>query len=142
MNGNGYPKEERPVARWQLQLPSLTGKLSLDGRGLRTLPAEIFDLSNLHYLSVHDNHLTSLPSDIGRLTELTILDLGQNELTSLPSEIGRLTKLRELQLGLNRLTSLPHEMASLENLEYLVSPYPRVVARSTSRRSVRLISAR
>ena len=50
-------------------------------------PAEVMEL-NLRY-----NELTSLPAEIWQMTNLERLNLGDNSLTSLPAEIGQLANL-------------------------------------------------
>ena len=87
--------------------------LDLSGQGLKHLPAEIGQLTNLTQLYLSDNQLSSLPAEIGQLTNLTKLYLCNNQLSSLPAEIGQLTNLTMLYLSGNQLSSLPAEIGQL-----------------------------
>jgi len=87
-----------------------------------TIPAEIWNLTNLNYLDLSINQLTgSIPAEIGNLTNLTFLGLGLNQLSgTIPVEIGTLTNLNILSLFTNQLTgSIPVEIGNLSNLTYL-----------------------
>jgi len=95
-------------------------KLTLSSNGLRSLPAEIGNLTNLTELNLRNNELSSLPAEIGNLTNLTYLSFRFNGLRSLPAEIGNLTKnLTTLYLSQNSLSSLPAEIGNLTNLTEL-----------------------
>ena len=87
--------------------------------GLRTLPPEIGQLTNLTGLSLHGVQFTTLPSEIGKLTKLVYLGLGENQFTKLPPEIGQLTNLLWLYLEGNQLTTLPPEIGKLTKLTEL-----------------------
>ncbi|KAK0833620.1 hypothetical protein LTR73_001383 [Friedmanniomyces endolithicus] len=64
--------------------PSLT--LILSTNQLTSLPAELFNLSNITCLSLRGNHLTHLPPAIARLTRLTELNIAGNNIRYLPWE--------------------------------------------------------
>ena len=87
--------------------------------GLRTLPPEIGQLTNLTGLTLHDNQLTTLPPEIRQLTKLTYLGLRRNQFTTFPPEIAKLTKLKHLDLGENQLTTIPPEIGQLTTLTQL-----------------------
>ena len=93
--------------------------LDISESNLKTVPEEMYRLSNLTTLNLGGNHLTELPSEIGRLSRLQCLLLHDNQLSELPSEIGQLTELRTLVLMYNRLTDLPQEVANLSKLKQL-----------------------
>jgi Leucine-rich repeat (LRR) protein len=134
-------KKELKLKETLLELYNLE-KLSLNNRGLKTLPKEIGNLVNLKYLNVgnnqirtlpkeivqlinletlylHNNQIQSLPKKIGHLVNLKVLNLYANLLGTLPKEIRRLINLKELSLSANNLRSFPEEIASLVNLEIL-----------------------
>ena len=94
-------------------------ELDLAGLGLRSLPPQVWNVTNLTSLHLEYNELSSLSSEIGNLTSLTNLYLGHNQLTELPPEIGNLTSLRSLSLYRNQLTELPPEIGDLAGLEKL-----------------------
>jgi len=91
-------------------------KLDLSGKGLKSLPAEIGQLTNLTELYISDNQFSKLPVEIWQLKNLTVLWLSSNKLSSLPAEIGQLKKLKVLYLSKNKLSSLPAEIGQLEKL--------------------------
>ena len=93
--------------------------LDLSGQGLKHLPAEIRQLTNLTHLDLFNNGLSSLPAEIGQLANLTELSLSSNQLSSLPAEIWQLANLTELNLSHNRLSSLPAEIGQLTKLTKL-----------------------
>ena len=62
-------------------------ELDLSGLGLRSLPPQVWNLTNLTFLNLEHNELTALPSEIGYLTNLTGLVLADNQLIGLPPEI-------------------------------------------------------
>ena len=93
--------------------------LSLIGRGITSLPAEIGMLTNLTRIDLSYNRLTSIPAELEKLTNLTRLDLHRNQLPSIPAELGKLTKLTTLNLSDNQLTSIPAELGKLTNLKTL-----------------------
>ncbi len=95
---------------------------------LKSLPAEIGELTNLTTLRLSYNPLKSLPAEIGELTDLTTLDLSGNQLKSLPAEIGELTNLTTLDLFRNQLTSLPAEIVELKNLTTLGLSYNQLTS--------------
>jgi len=87
-----------------------------------TIPTEIGNLTNLHYLYLYSNQLSDeIPVEIGNLTGLRILRLYSNQLTGeIPSEIGNLTNLTSFSLGSNQLTGeIPTEIENLSNLTSL-----------------------
>ncbi|TKA77695.1 hypothetical protein B0A55_04005 [Friedmanniomyces simplex] len=65
--------------------PSIT--LILSTNQLTSLPAELFNLSNLTCLSLRSNHLTHLPAAIARLTRLTEFNIAGNGIRYLPWEL-------------------------------------------------------
>jgi len=119
--------------------------IELTGAGIRTLPAEMVNLTELKTLNLADNsiglgpqpptvigYLRSLESldlsgnrievlsrSIPGLSNLRVLDLTSNELLLLPAEFANLGNLETLKLGGNRLTSLPREIGNLVNLTEL-----------------------
>jgi len=93
--------------------------LNLNGYQLKTLPAEIGNLTNLIEFKIMFNQLTSLPVQIGNLKALQVLILFSNQLSSIPKEIGNVTALQNLDLGGNQLDSLPPEIINLKSIFYL-----------------------
>lgn len=93
--------------------------LKLAGLGLKELPPETGQLSNLTQLFLSRNQLTSLPPELGQLSKLSGLDLSGNRLCSLNSEIFQLGCLHALDLSDNQLAALPPELCQCTNLTEL-----------------------
>ena len=105
---------ERIVIDENLESKYKTTQISLDFLQLTgEIPKEIGKLTNLKWLSLHNNQLTGeIPKEIGKLTNLQQLELSSNSLTGeIPKEIGKLTNLRRLNLYNNQLTGeIPKEI--------------------------------
>ncbi len=98
--------------------PASGASLDLSGKGLTSIPAYVFSMSNLEYLDLSNNKLTGAPqSQIGQLKNLKSLNLSENQLTGLPAELGQLKKLETLNVSHNRLTGLPNELGNLTQLK-------------------------
>lgn len=94
-------------------------ELSLMGRNIADLPADIGRLADLATLNLANNHLGGLPPEIGRLKNLKTLNLANNDLDELPPEIGQLTNLESLVLSDNKLTCLSTGVETLVRLKKL-----------------------
>lgn len=91
-------------------------KLSLAGnKTLRTLPREIFDLSNLRTLDASSCALEDLPENLQNCHTLEVLRLSENQLSHLP-EIEGCVNLHELEIDTNRLRALPDGITRCSNL--------------------------
>jgi len=87
-----------------------------------TIVAELSNLSNLVRLWLYQNQLTgTIPAELGNLANLVYLELGQNQLTgTIPAELGNLAFLKTLGLYNNQLTgTIPSELGNLTNLEWI-----------------------
>nr|XP_054772587.1 leucine-rich repeat protein SHOC-2-like [Lytechinus pictus] len=101
-------------------------RLKLGGRELDDLPRELFELTELEYLTLSPDRksclffqLSSVPKDIGRLVNLRVLCLDTNELTDLHPALCQLGHLERLVLSNNLLTKLPQEFEDLKQLKSL-----------------------
>ncbi|OLS25335.1 MAG: Internalin-A precursor [Candidatus Heimdallarchaeota archaeon LC_3] len=86
---------------------------------LKTLPGELFTLSELAILDLSNNRLKSLPDNLDNLTSLRRLLLSNNDLKSLPENVYKLKNLQKLDLSNNKLNTLPETVLNLKNLKYL-----------------------
>jgi len=94
--------------------------LDLSGRGLTSVPQDVFSRTDLTNLDLSSNNLTgALPAEIRHLKHLRTLNLSHNQFTGVPAEIGQLTDLEVLDLSYNFITGLPHELGHLTNLKIL-----------------------
>jgi len=93
--------------------------LDLSDLGLRTLPQEVADLTQVEELDASGNRLTEFPDAVLELAGLRSLDLGNNRIGEVPVRITRLSRLETLDLSENRLRSLPEGLAKLGHLRSL-----------------------
>jgi Leucine-rich repeat (LRR) protein len=92
--------------------------LSLDHCNISEVDKGIVSLSSLRSLSLANNCILTLPNEFFALKELHHLDLSGNVIEELPSLLGKLTQLEDLCLSHNAITGLP---AEISNLLYLTS---------------------
>ncbi|KAL5224626.1 hypothetical protein ABZP36_011265 [Zizania latifolia] len=104
--------------------------LELQDSPINTIPANIGELFNLHYLGFRRTKVKSLPKSIEKLTNLETLDLKYTEVDELPKEICKLKKLRHLfaekLVDHNRSVfryfkgmQLPHGFSHMEEIQTL-----------------------
>jgi len=74
-----------------------------NGRGFRTIPSSIGQMTNLKRFVCYNNALETLPTEIGNLENLEELSLEMNRLSSLPPSLGKLKALKRLGLDENPL---------------------------------------
>jgi hypothetical protein len=76
--------------------------------GLKTFPAEIYDLADtLEILDLSGNELSSLPDDFHRLHKLRILFCSDNQFTELPAVLGQCPQLSMVGFKANKIRSVP-----------------------------------
>jgi Leucine-rich repeat (LRR) protein len=119
-------------------LPSCIGKLKpLDklidlafyNFGLKYLPEEISDFSDLESLYLGYNNFSEIPSCLGKLKNLQYLFLHDNQLTDLPDELSSLTNLAYLTFSSNEtLTKLPDVVTKLTALTRLHIDYTSITS--------------
>lgn len=94
--------------------------LDLSGKGLTSVPKDIFSKTELESLNLSQNKLTgALPAEVRHLQNLKVLNLSHNDFTGVPAEVGQLENLEVLDLSYNKLTGLPYEIGNLKNLKLL-----------------------
>lgn len=94
--------------------------VDMSNRGLTSLPAELFDRTDIERLVLSNNNLTgSLPAEVNKLKNLKFLDLSNNQMTGLPAELGQLKNLEVINVSNNKLTGLPLELGNLNRLQIL-----------------------
>lgn len=102
-----------------LKNPEQVYRLNLRKQKLKTVPSEIFKLTNLQELNLSKNKLTEIPAGIENLPNLQYFDASANDLVSLPPEIGQCIHLKRLVLNRNNIQELPATIGNLAQLEYL-----------------------
>lgn len=93
--------------------------INLDGWGLKSIPEEIFELTNLKSLSLEFNELTEIPDVISNLSSLKYLYLDYNLLDALPESIRLLSSLKGLSIIHNDISDLPESIANLKHLKHI-----------------------
>ncbi|XP_078620263.1 uncharacterized protein LOC144887137 [Branchiostoma floridae x Branchiostoma japonicum] len=91
--------------------------IDLSSKGLTSVPAEVFDATDIERLVLSDNRLTSIPEEIGQLQKLRELKLSYNLLTQLPQAITTLPNLQHIDVSYNKLETLPDGISRLQLLE-------------------------
>jgi Leucine-rich repeat (LRR) protein len=104
-----------PQEFWQLK--------NLEFVSLHNIRIESFkgleSLTEIKYLTLMGARLKTIPNEIYQLSNLEYLDFNLNYLDSLPEDLIRLQKLRELDLTNNCFTRIPKSVTQLPHLEYL-----------------------
>ncbi|WP_404364040.1 leucine-rich repeat domain-containing protein [Corallococcus coralloides] len=132
----------RQLVAKKLAEPDKVKSLSLEDKGLTSLPEELFLFRKLEKLNLRRNNLRALPEALGQLTELRELDLRGNGLLELPESVGSLTKLRVLDLEANCLWRLPESLSGcveLRRVNLVNNPYASVRRAFGSWRQVQLM---
>lgn len=111
-NGKTYTSLEEA-----LQEPQNVYRVKLTKLPARdSLPAELFQLTELRELTVKGCKLWTVNKQIDKLTHLQYLDLDKNKLVRLPESIGNLSDLRILIVSRNLLETLPNTISNLKQL--------------------------
>ncbi|RKI75235.1 hypothetical protein D7X55_00400 [Corallococcus sp. AB049A] len=132
----------RQLVAKKMAEPDKVKSLTLEDKGLTSLPEELFLFRKLEKLNLRSNELRVLPEELGQLTELRELDLRSNGLLELPESIGELKKLRVLDLEANCLWRLPESLAGcveLRRVNLINNPYADVRRAFGSWRQVQLM---
>jgi Leucine-rich repeat (LRR) protein len=103
----------------RLLVASHTLKLDASGIGIKNIPENVFLLTQLKAIWLHENQIFKVPPEIGDLKEVTQIRLFSNNLKFLPAEIGHLRTLQVLWLQKNDLLFLPKELGLCTNLTIL-----------------------
>lgn len=102
-----------------MQYPDSVFSLDLSRKGIKTIPAEVYQLKNLVEFNVSRNKLKEIPVEIGQLRNLKIFKASNNKIVSIPAEIGNLTQLQVLELNRNLIVSLPLKWENFRCLKKL-----------------------
>ena len=109
---------------------TLLEDLDLENNLIKSLPSEISHLTNLKKFSGRKNAFKEIPVEILSLPQLEILDMKENFIQEIPGTIKALKSLKVISVGQNPITSLAKEICELTKLEtlscggvYETSPY-------------------
>lgn len=108
------------------QNPEKVYKLSLSGKKYKTIPKEIFYLTNLQVLDLSDNKIETIPAEMGNLKRLQFLNLYHNRIKVLPAEMQELGNLHTLYVADNRLTEIPAWVGGMGKLRTFNFAYNRI----------------
>ncbi|MBJ6111038.1 leucine-rich repeat domain-containing protein [Hymenobacter sp. BT523] len=105
-----------------LSLPTNVKSLDLSEKGLKTLPTEVEQFSNLVEIDIGSNpdlDLIQAFEVLGKLRNLKTLWLTDSKISDMPVQIALLKSLEELWLNDNAFSELPNSIKSLKNLKYV-----------------------
>jgi leucine-rich repeat protein SHOC2 len=94
-----------------------TAKLVLSGGLLTTIPAKVYELSQLERLELKGNKLTSIDKKLTSLKKLKYLDLSYNELNPDQIKFKKNKSIEYLDLSRNGLTEIPKRIKKLTGLK-------------------------
>ncbi len=109
-----------------LQNPEKVFKLNLSNQKLKSIPAEIFFLTNLQWLDLSENRIQAIPAEMGNLKRLQFLNLYSNKIKLLPAEMQELGNLHTLFVAENRLTEIPAWVGGMGKLRTFNFAYNRI----------------
>lgn len=93
--------------------------ISLYDSNIKSIPKEIKNLKNINSLMMYNGNLTLIEDSILNLTSLKELNLSHNNIIEVPKDIKNLSNLTDLSLSNNKITALPSELFELDKLKHL-----------------------
>lgn len=94
-------------------------KLVLRKKRLKTIPKEIWSMTNLQYLDLSKNKIDSIPPQIKNLTKLQVIILSKNKISELPEEFYQLKNLKIIRIGSNDVGYLSKQVSNFTELKEL-----------------------
>lgn len=94
-------------------------KLTLKRKKIKTIPSEIWNMTNLQFLDLSKNKIDSIPPQIKNLKNLQVLILSRNKINTLPEEFYQLTNLKIIKIGSNNISYLSNQVRNFKKLEEL-----------------------
>lgn len=91
----------------------------LSGKGLKTLPKELFEFVDLEDIDLSGNYIVNITKHFSVFTKLRKLDLSNNSLKKMHAALSSLQKLEELNLNNNLFTEIPPVLSSFKKLRRL-----------------------
>jgi len=110
-----YERERKDNAMRHLLLDGAAKKsLSLKGKGISEIPAEVLGVEGLRSLDLSENKLQRVPIEVTRANpNLHTLLVEKNSLSVFPPPVAGLQHLQELNMRMNMLESMPAEVSFL-----------------------------
>jgi Leucine-rich repeat (LRR) protein len=103
----------------RIEIGRKSGECEICDFPIKTLPLELWSLTELELLWINGNKLEAIDGSIGLLHHLQVIKVNANRLTRLPEEIGHLHNLQRLWAHDNRLHALPRTIGLLTRLEHM-----------------------
>lgn len=94
-------------------------KLVLRKKRLKSIPKEIWSMTNLQYLDLSKNKIDSIPPQIKNLTKLQVIILSKNKISELPEEFYQLKNLKIIRIGSNDVGYLSKQVSNFTELKEL-----------------------
>lgn len=91
----------------------------LRDRGLKTMPKEFFEFTDLEEIDLSNNYIENINKHYSAFTKLRKLDLSQNSLKKMHDSLSAWQNLEELNLNNNYITVIPEVLASFKSLRWL-----------------------
>jgi len=121
--------EETALERIREAKKSEAGTLDLKELGLKDLPEELWELTNLKELHLQGNNLSALSAKIADFVNLSSLDISnepfarpgrpRNRIARLPDELWKLPELRKLNISFNAFAEIPDTLWQKKGWELL-----------------------
>ncbi len=105
-----------------LLVPMRVKSLDLSDKGLKVLPVEVEQFSNLTEIDISSNPALDLVqafSVLGQLKNLKVLWLTNAKISDIPFQVTSLKALEELWLNDNNFSVIPASIKALDNLRYV-----------------------
>lgn len=93
--------------------------INISRLGLKEIPKELFEVSDLQELYLGNNQLSDLPKEFANLKELRMLSMQRCQLTKIPEVLFKLNNLHTLNLSRNKIESIPESIDLLTGLKNL-----------------------
>ena len=125
---------------------ALVTHLSLKGKGLDSIPSEVYLFENLVYLDLSKNKLTEIPKEIIAIPGLRYLSVSKNNIDTIYSWIDQMDLLEELIINQNPIKYLPASIQGCVSLQYIdawgteISTLPEEIANTPNLRLIDLQS--
>ncbi|CAF4153621.1 unnamed protein product, partial [Adineta steineri] len=111
-------------------------EFNLDDQTIRSIPAEIGQLTLLRTLRIYDSPVLHLPKEFGNLNQLTNLTINNSYLYDLPTTIENLSALQTLELSYNKLKTLPSTFGKLYYLVTLLLDHNELISLPSTMSSI------
>ncbi|MDB5268516.1 MAG: cytoplasmic rane protein [Hymenobacter sp.] len=122
VSGQSNKEEKFDTIEAALVLPASVKSLDLSDKGLKGLPTEVEQLSNLAEIDISSNPTLDLVQAfevLGKLKNLKTLWLTDSKISDVPVQIAALKGLEELWLDDNNFSVVPNSVRLLKNLKYV-----------------------